>query len=568
MRRVVGLILVVCALGALGTTWAQAPTDGPPTRRVGTVANLFETLDPSSPIDGARLTLPEDWRVQEARLLRYGTKPVPVRLESGPDDTVLLSAASPVKGPHELVVRVQVGERPGRYEWHLTPFVLRGSENTPDSLRQRRLRDVDRLTQEIRVEPAPRPSGPNRALDFERATGPLPLELPSRLSPSRDRPFTIEFWLRTDGLDQVPLSSWTGVESDAYPFEFVVDGSGRLRFYCGRAGRHEALRTQRPVADGHWHHVALVYDDSDRRLRLLLDGTRVDSLRTQALPSVSGALPVALGGRRPSPPGTDADQRLYTGQLDELRVWPEARSETTLREMRNRPFTAGEGEDGPFRLSFNEEADGPERAWPGGARRVYSSLTFQSPLRSLRAQTEEQTVTLRWTAQAADEGTFIVERSPNGQSFTEVERLSPLDAQPSPGEPQQISYTDENVPGNVVYYRVRQVSATAETDRTTGTIKIGLGPDSPTSEAVTLIGNFPNPFKKASTIAYRVEEAQTLTLTVWDLSGKQIATLAEGMHDPGYYERTLSAESLPSGTYFARLETNAGVQSHRMVLLK
>jgi len=565
MRRLVGLILVVCVVAALGSAQAQAPTDAPPIRRAGSVANLFETLDPSSPINGARVELPHGWSVQGARLLRYGTKSVPVRIASGPDNTILLSTDSPIEGPHELVLRVQVGDRPGRYQWRLTPFVLTGTPNTPDSLRERRFRAVDRMTRDVRVESVSRPSGPNRALDFGQATGPVSLELSPHLSPGRDRPFTIEFWMQTDGLDQVPLSSWTGAESAAYPFEFVVDGSGRLRFYCGRSGRHEALRTKRPVADGHWHHVAVVYDDTNRRLRLLLDGTRVDSLRTQALPSVSGVLPVALGGRRPPPPGTDADPRLYTGRLDEVRVWPEARSEATLRRMRKRPFTAHEGENGPFRLSFNEEDASFERAWPEGVQRVHSSLTFQPPLRSLRARTDGQSVTLRWTAQAADEGTFIVERSPDGESFTEVERLSPLDSQTPSDASEEMSYTDENVPGNVVYYRVRQA---AETDRTTGTIKIGLGGDPSTSTAVTLIGNFPNPFDKSSTIAYRVEEAQPLTLTVWDLSGKQIATLADGMHDPGYYERTLTAEDLPSGTYFARLKTPDGVQSHRMVLLK
>jgi hypothetical protein len=238
--------------------------------------------------------------------------------------------------------------------------------------------------------------------------------------------------------------------------------------------------------------------------------------------------------------------------------------------MRDRPFIEPKTEDGdgPFRLSFDAEAAAPERAWPEGARRVATSLTFQSPLRGLRARTDDQTVTLRWTAQAVEEGPFIVERSPDGESFTEVERLSPLEAQTSSEEAEEVLYTDENVPGNVVYYRVRQVSPTTDTERTTGTIKIGLGADSPTSQPVKLIGNFPNPFEKTSTIAYRVEEAQPLTLTVWDLSGKQIATLADGMHDPGYYEQTLSGGDLPSGTYFARLETTEGVQSHRMVLLK
>lgn len=197
-----------------------------------------------------------------------------------------------------------------------------------------------------------------------------------------------------------------------------------------------------------------------------------------------------------------------------------------------------------------------------------SRLTFQSPLQSLRAETNDQSVTLRWTAKSADEGRFVIERSTDGQSFAEVDRLSPLNAEAPSGQSQEFTYTDENVPGKIVFYRVRQVVPNTDTERTTGTIKIGLGATPSTSEAVELIGNFPNPFKKTSTIAYRVEKSQPVTLTVWDVSGKRIATLADGVQDPGYYEHTLNAGDLPSGTYFARLETPQGVQSHQMVLLK
>ncbi|PSQ93796.1 MAG: hypothetical protein BRD52_00005, partial [Bacteroidetes bacterium SW_4_67_19] len=209
---------------------------------------------------------------------------------------------------------------------------------------------------------------------------------------------------RTNGLNQVPLSSWTGEETAAYPFEFLVDRGGNLRFYCGRAGRHEALRTTVPVADGHWHHVAVTYDPTDEHLCLLLDGTTADSLRPQALPSLSGSLPIAIGGRRPSPAQqNDAAQRRFTGQLDEVRIWPAARSEATLRTLRTRPYSAPEDDDAPFHLSFNADAETERPAWPEGTRRVPTTLTFQSPLRGLQAHTDGQSVTLRWTATTADE---------------------------------------------------------------------------------------------------------------------------------------------------------------------
>jgi hypothetical protein len=300
----------------------------------------------------------------------------------------------------------------------------------------------------------------------------------------------------------------------------------------------------------------------------MLDGTTVDSVRAQSLPPSPGALPLAIGGRRPSQTGSSSPP--FTGRLDELQIWPEARSEASLRQRRHhKPADqASPSEDGPLRLDFEDDADTDRLTWTAGARRVPRRLTFRSPLRSLRAETNGQSVTLRWKAKLADRGRFIIERSTDGSSFSVVDRLSPIDAEAPSGDAHTFRYTDEEVPGKIVFYRVRQVVPNADTERATGTIKIGLGAAPSASRAVELIGNFPNPFKASSTIAYRVEEPQPVTLTVWDVSGKRIATLADGVHDPGYYEHSLSAGDLPSGAYFARLKTPRGVQSHRMVLLK
>jgi hypothetical protein len=577
MARVVCLILLVGTIGAgTGPSPVSAQVDrtlssGPADKAV---INLFETLDPSSPVDGVRLEMPEAWTVQEAHLLQYGTSSVPIRLQPGREQgVVFLTPRSSIQGPHELVVRVQRGGRTGTHRWHLTPFTTPVAP-ARDSL-DRRMHLADRLTQTVEVEPPSRPSGSNHALALTDATAPPRLQVPADRAPSRRRSFTVEFWVRTHGLDQVILSSWTGNEATPYPLEFVTDPGGRLRFYCGQAGRHQALRSTSPVADGQWHHAAVVHDATESRLRLLLDGTVVDSVQTKALPAHSGALPLALGGRRRAGPErapASSDQH-FVGRLDELRIWPSARSASAIRRTRSRPFPPPAGDVKPFRLSFEDDAPQSGFDAAGEARRVPAHLSFRPPLRRLRARTDGQSVTLRWNAEvAADEtagaGQFVVERSPDGTSFTPVDRLSPSEAAPSAGEAQAFAYTDDSVPGQVVFYRVRYVPSASGVERSTGTIKIGLGGEPTAERAVDLVGNFPNPFKRSTTIAYQVESPQPVTLTIWNLSGKRIATLASGVHEPGYYEQTLTAEGLPSGTYFARLETPEGIQSARMVLLK
>ena len=97
-------------------------------------------------------------------------------------------------------------------------------------------------------------------------------------------------------------------------------------------------------------------------------------------------------------------------------------------------------------------------------------------------------------------------------------------------------------------------------------IKVGLGAELP--QSVVLIGNFPNPFNATTTISYEVREMEAVRLAVWDLAGQQVGVLVDRVHSPGTYEVAFSAENLPSGTYFARLETEEGIESHKMILTK
>lgn len=570
MKRVSFLILVLCVLGGVSlptNVVAQDVGETPSVRTTGTVANLFATLDPQSPIDGARLQLPENWSVQDVHLLQYGTKPVPLDHEVQPNGSVLFATERPVQGPHELVLQVRTGARSGTYRWQLSPVVRVGKQERPDSSDHPAFRTTDSFTHEVRLDAPSRPDGPNQALDLRQASRPLLLRPASAFSLGRSA-FTIEFWMRTNGLDEVILSTWTGEETAAYPAEFVVDQSGRLRFYFGRAGTHQALRSTAPVADNRWHHAAAIYNESADRLQLMLNGAVVDSTRVQSLPTVAGPRPIAVGGRRPQRVDSNETHRFYTGRLDELRVWRGARSVAQVREARSQPLSASVLKETPLHLSFDGGLEEDLVDWPAGGRRVPSSLSFHSPLRNLQAHTEGQSVTLRWQAEATDEGSFVVERSNDGDTFTDIARLDPSETVMTSSDAREVVYTDKNVPDQVVYYRIRLVSPNQEIERTTGTVKIGMGTEPTDSHAVELVGNFPNPFEETTTIAYRVEEAGPVTLTVWDLSGKRVATLAEGVHDPGYYEKTLNAQDFPSGTFFARIKTPQGVHSHRMVLLK
>lgn len=564
---IAGIAALVWAAGSSSSLFAQLRTEGI-VRTAGTTANLFETLDPVRPLDAVRLTLPGAWTLEEVRLLRYGTTPVPVQVRSQDQEgTHLLTTAHPVRGPHELVVRVRLPERSGAFEWEIQSLVR--DPPASDSMVEPRYRSVEHRTRAVTLDDSSPPEGANQALALSGESAPALLAAERTPPLGRSASFTLEFWMRTNGLDEVILSTWNGEESVAYPAEFVVDRGGRLRFYSGEPGRHRALRSSRPVADGQWHHVAAVYEASRSKLRLLVGGHVADSLSGH-IPSSPGAVPVAIGGRAGHDASPDADSLLFSGHLDEVRIWEQARSPASIRRMKSRPLQT-EAESKRDRPVVGLGFDAGDRALVQRAEGVRSEpvdLSFQSSLQDLEAHSRDRTVTLRWSTRATEIEAFIVERSQDGRSFTDVATVTPSDVRyQSASEGATFSYSEEDVPGQIVYYRIRQ-RRTDGSERTSGTIKMGLGATTETTAPVELVGNFPNPFTETTTIAYEVREAKPVSITVWDLAGHRIAQLTDGTREPGYHEISFDATDLPSGTYFVRLETPSETQSHRMVVLK
>ncbi|MCF6270161.1 MAG: T9SS type A sorting domain-containing protein [Melioribacteraceae bacterium] len=103
----------------------------------------------------------------------------------------------------------------------------------------------------------------------------------------------------------------------------------------------------------------------------------------------------------------------------------------------------------------------------------------------------------------------------------------------------------------------------------------------------SLSQNYPNPFNPSTTIKYSIPSVQTpllggvggglVTLKVYDILGREVATLVNKEQKPGNYEVQFSASSgansarggLTTGVYFYRLHTSTGfIESRKMVLIK
>jgi photosystem II stability/assembly factor-like uncharacterized protein len=95
-------------------------------------------------------------------------------------------------------------------------------------------------------------------------------------------------------------------------------------------------------------------------------------------------------------------------------------------------------------------------------------------------------------------------------------------------------------------------------------------------EKFSLEQNYPNPFNSVTSIKFSIplsppvplSTRHLVTLKVYDLLGREVATLVNGNLQPGTYEVTFDAGNLPSGIYFYRLTAGDFSETRKLVLLK
>ncbi len=86
--------------------------------------------------------------------------------------------------------------------------------------------------------------------------------------------------------------------------------------------------------------------------------------------------------------------------------------------------------------------------------------------------------------------------------------------------------------------------------------------------AVSLSNAFPNPFRGATQIAYAVPSQRHVTLKLYDVQGREVRTLVNGVQAAGRYTVTLEAKSLAAGLYLCRLDVDGQTAQRKMMLLK
>ncbi len=83
-----------------------------------------------------------------------------------------------------------------------------------------------------------------------------------------------------------------------------------------------------------------------------------------------------------------------------------------------------------------------------------------------------------------------------------------------------------------------------------------------------LYQNYPNPFNPKTVISYQLLVNSYVSLKVYDVLGKEVATIVDEYKPTGTYEVEFDGSRLSSGVYFYQLRSGEFIQTHKMILAK
>ncbi|MEI8114777.1 MAG: T9SS type A sorting domain-containing protein [Bacteroidia bacterium] len=95
-----------------------------------------------------------------------------------------------------------------------------------------------------------------------------------------------------------------------------------------------------------------------------------------------------------------------------------------------------------------------------------------------------------------------------------------------------------------------------------------IKPEQTLSLSNSLDQNYPNPFNSSTIIGWQLARSSRATLKVFDLVGREVATLVDEHRPSGKYETQFNAAMLPKGVYFYQLKAGEYSQTRKLIVIK
>jgi hypothetical protein len=183
-------------------------------------------------------------------------------------------------------------------------------------------------------------------------------------------------------------------------------------------------------------------------------------------------------------------------------------------------------------------------------------------------------VTLQWTTLTEiNNYGFYIQRKKVGDLNFETITADVIPGAGTTTEPQAYSFIDTSLTQSGNYeYRILQIDSNS-LEHYSSVVSISysiLGVD---GEAVLpnifkLYNAYPNPFNPSTIINYQLSTDNYTTLKVYNLIGKEVATLVNGYVTAGSHQVTFDGSHLTSGMYFYKLQSGNNVEVKKLTLVK
>ncbi len=184
-------------------------------------------------------------------------------------------------------------------------------------------------------------------------------------------------------------------------------------------------------------------------------------------------------------------------------------------------------------------------------------------LSDFKAQQHERGVELIWTtASEKNNAGFEVQRRTENSVGASWSVLGFVKGKGTTSNAQSYSFVDRTASGKV-QYRLKQVDFDGQFEiLPTVEVEAGL------PRSFELGQNYPNPFNPSTAISYQLPISSKVRLVIYDILGREVATLVNGRQEAGRYSVPFNAASLSSGVYFYRLQASSFVETKKMMLVK
>jgi hypothetical protein len=207
-----------------------------------------------------------------------------------------------------------------------------------------------------------------------------------------------------------------------------------------------------------------------------------------------------------------------------------------------------------------------QQAWQESVLSAFSVIPVE--LISFSAVQDRDAVRLNWrtATENNNRGWFVERRTVDG----EWNDLGFVDGYGTTNEQQQYEYSDHNARMQETYdYRLRQVDFNGKTDYS----PIYRVMTAPLPTETRLLPNYPNPFNPNTFITAELSTESELSVTVYDMLGRVVKTLATGVRPAGGHVfewdgTDENGSTVQSGIYFARMVTPTHSAIQQMQLTK